>query len=117
MLADSFYGLGVGGGGGGGNSFHLPITFANCLDPDQDDRTDPDQDPINLFGTLIVFLNKLILKKNKQMKNYPACKELIEGAGFCASHVFYSFFSSWCWLPGIFCNFGRGPLDLSDWEN
>ena len=56
----------------------LLLTFANSLDPDQDQH----------FDTLKVFLEDLIEKVNfekksaddinliKSMKNYPACKEL-----------------------------------------
>ena len=65
-----------------GDIFHLLITFANSLDPDQDQQdVGPDLDP-KLFDSLIVFLKeifeKVILKKvskqHKHVKNDPACK-------------------------------------------
>ena len=47
----------------------LLTTFANSLDPDQDDL---DFKPLN---TLLVFL-KESADANNSMKNYPACKKL-----------------------------------------
>ena len=63
----------------------LLITFANSLDPDQDQQNvGPDLDPNS--WTLMVFLKVFFEKVNfeiseqttdfKRMKNYPACKEL-----------------------------------------
>ena len=62
----------------------MPITFANSLDPDQDQQNiGDDLDPNHL--TLMVFLKEFFEKLNfeKQsaddktsMKNYPVCKDL-----------------------------------------
>ena len=58
----------------------LLITFANSLEPDQDQQNvGPDLDPNCLCSTH--FVKELILKKKsaddkENMKNYPACKEL-----------------------------------------
>ena len=60
---------------------HLLITFANSLDPDQDQQNvGPDLDP-NCLCRTHDFLKKFILKKKsaddkENMKNYPECKEL-----------------------------------------
>ena len=58
----------------------LLITFANSLDPDQDQQNvGPDLDPSCLCRTH--FLEKVNFEKQsagdkENMKNYPACKEL-----------------------------------------
>ena len=60
-----------------GDLCHLLITFANSLDPDQDQHTvGPDLDPNSL--TLLVSLKDFFINlgKSHSMKNYPACKEL-----------------------------------------
>ena len=65
-----------------GDIFRLLLTFANSLDPDQDQQyVGPDLDP-KLFDSLIEFLKeifeKVILKKvskqHEHEKNDPACK-------------------------------------------
>ena len=60
------------------------ITFANSLDPDQDRQNvdvSPYLDPTKRCSDSVPVLKKLILKKsaddNKNMKNYPAFKEII----------------------------------------
>ena len=59
----------------------LLLTFANSLDPDQDQLDiGPDLDPNWLTSERILFEKANFEKKsaddNKSMKNYPACKEL-----------------------------------------
>ena len=61
----------------------LQITFANSLDPDQDQQNvSPDLDP--KFNTLVVFLKRFLeniyfgksANDNKSMKNYQASREI-----------------------------------------
>ena len=77
--------------------YHLLITFANSLDPDQAwQNVRPDLDPNYLklwWYSWNNFSKKLILKKisrrQKSMQNYPACKELttlFHSDGFCHTY-------------------------------
>ena len=65
----------------------LLITYANSLDPDQDEENvGPDLYVSKPFDTCIVFLKEFLEKVNfekkvsrrqkKPIKNYPACNEL-----------------------------------------
>ena len=68
-----------------GDICRVLITFANSLDPDQSrQNVGPDRSGSQPFGNLLVSLNdflkidfeKKLADDDKNMKKYPACKEL-----------------------------------------